>query len=148
LSDEEFSQVWNWLVSRQLSRLQANWSVVSEPWFQLLDQDLNARLGDWELSQLSQIAQRLDVDQDGQIDQQEMPLAITLRVIRADNRLSVPQSLLTNVALEGSPVSDWFSAMDTNGDAAISPSEFLGSPGQFRDMDRDENGFISRSEMP
>lgn len=148
LSDEEFSQVWNWLVSRQLSRLQANWSVASESWFQLLDQDLNARLGDWELSQLSQIAQRLDVDQDGQVDQQEMPLTITLRVIRADNRLSVPQSLLTNLALEGSPVSDWFSAMDTNGDAAISPGEFLGSPSQFRDMDRDGNGFISRSEMP
>jgi hypothetical protein len=36
--------------------------------------------------------------------------------------------------------------MDANGDGYVSPREFLGTPEQFRKLDRDGDGLISPEE--
>jgi len=148
LSDQEFATVWNWLICRQRARLQAKWTASADPWFQLLDQDLNTTIGEWEISQIGQIAQQLDADKDGQVSTTEMPLVVSLAVRQGDERFTLPSELMNDSPYEPSMDGDWFSAMDTNGDATLSRSEFLGNRSQFRELDRDDNGFISRTELP
>jgi hypothetical protein len=53
------------------------------------------------------------------------------QVIRAANRLSGPL---------------WFRKMDRNADGDVSPQEFLGTPEQFRLIDKDGDGLIDLKE--
>ncbi len=86
LSEQEFTQVWQWLGSRQSGRLQAQWTLASQPWFQLLDLDMNRRVSHWEVSQAGSLFEALDQNSDGQISNDEMPLVVQLQLRRTDDR--------------------------------------------------------------
>ena len=44
-------------------------------------------------------------------------------------------------------VPSWARSMDTNGDNEISSVEFIGTPEQFRELDKDDDGYIEFSEL-
>lgn len=147
LSDEEFERVWHWLSARQGSRLISRWMTARRPWFQLLDVDSDNRLSAYEIQQSQDLLRSLDVDSDGTIAPNELPLIARMEIKRTDqrldNRFPIPQQ---NPDAPEMP-QDWFSAMDTNADGFISEEEFLGDSSDFSDLDADSDGFIGRSEV-
>lgn len=158
LGSDELELVIGWLRCRQLYRLQANWTISALPWFQLLDLDMNLRISEWEISHisdcLSEICKHHEQDENRQSNQQSshgtdaLPLFATIRIRRGDERLAIPSGLLADSGNPNNASADWFSAMDTNGDGAISRAEFLGSRNRFQEIDQDKNGFVSRAETP
>ena len=147
LSDEEFSRVWKWLSARQGARLLNRWMTAQRPWFQLLDQDADNRLSAYEIQQAGATFQELDLDSDGIIAPNELPLVARFEVKRTDqrleNRFPIPQQNQNETEMP----QDWFSAMDTNADGFISTEEFLGDSNDFSQLDADSDGFIGRSEV-
>lgn len=148
LSDEEFSRGMRWLAVRQEGRLLATWRVAGPAWFELSDANGDGRVTAPELRDLRARLAIYDRDGDGSITPFELPLLAALEVRRSDSRLSglVPAGEgrpSTDVADPG----DWFAAMDSNGDGAVSYAEFLGTREQFEKFDTDKDGFMLRREV-
>jgi hypothetical protein len=87
--------------------------------------------------------QGLDLDRNGSIDRDEVPVtaAVTLRRGYGPR----PKPLPTPVPPAARP-GDWFANMDRNGDGDISRREFLGTEAQFEAADTDRDGLLSREE--
>ncbi len=144
LSDGEFARVWRWLSTRQGCRVSADWFLSDAPWFQLADSDGDQRISQREREQLSATMAHWDRDGDDVIPPNEMPLVVTLRLRRSDNRLSPPDGLTQ--PNQPTVDDDWFSAMDTNRDGSVGRSEFLGDSQAFDDLDANSDGWINRME--
>jgi Ca2+-binding EF-hand superfamily protein len=146
LSEQELDRVWQWLASRQGSRLLAQWMLSSQPWIQLADTNADLRLSQLELQAFVADVQQLDRNGDDLLTPNEVPLVATLELKRSDSRFefAFPGSgTMAQPTMDG----DWFSAMDTNRDGAISRAEFLGETTDFVDWDQDQDGFLSRGEV-
>ncbi len=121
------------------------------PLFRLLDHDNNRQLTLREWRDLQNFLTGLDVNEDGQVDSAEIPIAIRLAVTHG------PQShvhLANAIAAQRdhgeaskAEAPDWFVGMDRNRDGDLSRREFQGSPRQFAKYDRDGDGLISRLEV-
>ncbi len=146
LSDQEFDRVWSWLTGRQNARLLAQWTIEDRPWFNLLDQDLNRRLGEMEISQAPSELALLDQNGDARLSSEELPMVASLQLRQNDQPLANLAAGVNSTSVTGQSGQDWFSAMDTNSDGAISRNEYLGSRQQFADHDLDRDGFVSRKE--
>jgi hypothetical protein len=146
LSDEEFSNAWRWLNSRQGTRLLGRWSVVPFRWLQLADQNGDGRIIGMEADQVGTELRTLDADGNGQVSPDELQLMTTLELIRDDTRMdryNKPTMSTTREAVD----LDWFDAMDTNRDGFVSSSEFLGDSRHFDGLDLNKDGYASRSEV-
>jgi Ca2+-binding EF-hand superfamily protein len=148
LSDEEFSQALRWLAVRQEGRLLATWRTVGPAWFELSDANADGRAVATELRELQLQLVNLDRDGDHLLTPFELPLLAALEIRRSDSRLSqlVPSGE-GRAAADAADPGDWFAAMDSNGDGAVSYSEFLGTREQFDKFDADQDGFVLRREV-
>lgn len=146
LSETEFARAWRWMISREQGHLTGIWSLVSQPWVQLADTNADQGLSLLELQRFSADLPRMDRDGDQRLTPHELPLVAKLLLRRSDTRF--PEEVLRAESSGlGTWDDDWFSAMDTNQDGVIAPSEFLGDPTQFSATDQDRNGFLSRGEV-
>ncbi len=121
------------------------------PLFRLLDHDNNRQLTLRERREVEGILTDLDLNHDGQITPDEIPVAIRLAVTHGPK---VHEHLASAVAAQqrdagdqqDAEVSAWFAGMDRNHDGDLSKREFQGSPAQFAKFDRDGDNLISRVE--
>ncbi len=146
LSDQEFERVWRWISSRQSARLVGRWTLTGQPWFQLADDNADARLSELELQGFSHRLAEYDRNGDTQLTPNELPLVAALAIVRSDSRLD---NFLAGAGAMSAPAvdSDWFSAMDTNRDGSVNSAEFLGEADDFFRFDINQDGFLSRGEV-
>jgi len=118
-----------------------------DPLFAALDADGDGMLGARELHQSTELLRSLDRNDDGRVESHEVPDAMVVGFVRGsplrDNQLFV---IASSPAETERPSPTWFTAMDTNRDGEISHREFLGTPDQFQQLDRDTDGFVDPRE--
>ncbi len=121
------------------------------PLFRQLDRDGNRRLTLREQRRLKDCLAECDLNGDGQLDSHEIPTAIRLTVTHgahAAEHLRSPTRASYALGSMGDRKTAlaWFTQMDRNRDGDLSLSEFLGTPEQFQQFDRDSDGLISNEE--
>jgi len=116
--------------------------------FAALDANRDERLDTREALAAADRLQALDGNADGAVTADELPELMVIGLARgslenADSTFAPPP-----VTVRG-PAGDaprWFTAMDANGDGAISRREFIGSPEKFNELDKDGNGLLELGE--
>jgi len=132
-------------------RAQIHARVSDEPdaLFAVLDADHDGRLDSRELEAAAGRLAELDQARDGQITPNELPEVILVALARgslenADATFAAPAAAPLR-ATEGERPR-WFTAMDANGDGAISRREFIGTAEQFQMLDANANGLLEPAE--
>jgi Ca2+-binding EF-hand superfamily protein len=117
-------------------------------------QPANANRALWAGFNSAELLGQLDADQDGTITRDEWERFFADHDTNADNRLSADElkSIQRRVADEDSMGPDYgrfaaFERLDTNKNDAIDPSEWPGKEQDFRLLDADHNGSLSREEF-
>ncbi|HBE71512.1 MAG TPA: hypothetical protein DDW52_25480, partial [Planctomycetaceae bacterium] len=147
LDANEQQRLWQWLRARQSSRMVGRWKLAAMPWFQLIDQNADRRLGMEEIREFSANFQTLFPGDEAVLGNSG-PLLVSLEIQRRDPRLeTIPQPTAMTDAPPELVAADWFEAMDSNADEAIELDEFIGDAADFAELDRDEDGFIRRNEV-
>lgn len=121
---------------------------VEDALFSALDSDDDARLDERELAEVGRRLNALDADLDGQVSVDEIPLKLSVRIIRGLPQMGQAQYARPPAA-PNAPAADmprWFVRMDANGDGAISRREFLGTSEQFEELDLDDDDFVESDE--
>jgi len=120
------------------------------PLFRLLDRDNNRRLSLREQRQLEACLTACDLNGDGQIVSTEIPTAIRLTVthgVHVHERLRLPTGASHEIGGEDKETAPaWFSQMDRNRDGDLSRVEFLGTTEQFKLLDHNGDGLVSKGE--
>ncbi|MFO1064098.1 MAG: hypothetical protein U0892_09565 [Pirellulales bacterium] len=130
--------------------ISALWSSADDPWFTVLDLNYDGLLSATELAEAKSRLTELDRNGDGILGLDEQPLVLEVELERKDDRLAGLTGPMAPEASEGSsnPTGpDWFTAMDLNGDKAISSVEFLGNHARFEELDRNKDGIIELGEV-
>ena len=125
---------WRWLVTARHRHLQIGWSASESPWFELMDLNGDQKVALAELDQFASQALKWDVDKDGAIQTEEMPISVLMEFKRGEVRGL--RSRLGGVANEkrGANVGSaptWFTGMDYNSDGEVNLTEFLGDQADF-----------------
>jgi Ca2+-binding EF-hand superfamily protein len=117
--------------------------------FAALDADHDERLDSREVEGASQRLGLLDRNGDGLITPDELPEVMVIGLARGSlenaNALFTPPPVIVRSPDAKAP--RWFTAMDANGDGAISRREFLGPPEKFAELDKDGNGLLELGEV-
>jgi hypothetical protein len=123
--------------------------------FDLLDQDRDARLSIRELRQAPALL-ALDRSNSGRLTREHIPHSYRLSVRNGPASQGINPAMVfeqiygperaSPAQVRGSSGPLWFQKMDRNRDGDVSPREFLGSDGQFRQLDADGDGLISAAE--
>jgi Ca2+-binding EF-hand superfamily protein len=121
---------------------------VEDALFSALDGDNDARLDERELAEVGRRLNALDADLDGQVSVDEIPLKLSIRIIRGLPQMGQAQYARPPAApnVPAAEVPRWFVRMDANGDGAISRREFLGTSEQFEELDLDDDDFVESDE--
>ncbi len=128
--------------------------------FPHIDADGDGRLSALEIASSAERLQALDTNGDGRLGPEEVPAQYRLGIARGNyvamlfndfQRAAQQQAAAQQAARQPNAGAaerplDWFTAMDSNRDGAISRREFLGRLEQFERLDADGNGFLERSE--
>ena len=116
--------------------------------FEALDRNADGRLGEREIATAPASTAQLDTNSDGQLANDELPTAMIVAFMRSErpNEQSfyVPEAPATPRSSDDVPA--WFANADFNGDGDISRREFLGSLEQFKQLDVNQDSFISVDE--
>jgi len=117
--------------------------------FAALDTDHDERLDGRELEGAGLRLAALDKNRDGQVTSDELPEVLLIGLARGSlenaDATFAPPPVIARAPDGQAP--RWFTAMDANQDGAISRREFLGSPEQFAQLDKDGNGLLEVSEL-
>lgn len=115
-----------------------------------MDVNGDRKLAVTELDHFAAQAQNLDVDKDGVIQAEEMPISVLLEIKRGDARGLRSRLGGTTVEKRGANVGSaptWFTGMDYNSDGELSLIEFFGDQSDFDKFDLDRNGIIEAREV-
>ena len=116
--------------------------------FAALDADRDDRLDSREIESVGQRLLSLDKNGDGVVTADELPELMVIGLARgslenADATFAPPPAIVRGPAGDAPK---WFTAMDANGDGAISQREFLGPAEKFAELDKDGNGLLELAE--
>lgn len=132
----------------QRAQIHARAELRGDPLFGFLDRNSDDQLDPRELQAAAARLAELDSDGDGQVLVSDLPEALTFCLARGSienqDELFRPPSVTARVENGAAP--RWFTAMDQNGDGALSPREFLGEADDFEKLDRNRDGLIDLSE--
>ncbi len=124
-------------------------SETSRGLFELLDTNRDGRLSVRELRAASEKLKAFDLNGDGILSEDEIPVQVQIAIGSGSNPAQVVRNPF-QMGMQTRPASTlgplWFRKMDRNGDGDVSRREFLGSPEQFQKLDLDGDGFISLEE--
>lgn len=116
--------------------------------FAALDGDHDQRLDAREMEAIDQRLLALDANGDGEITANEVPVSLIVGLARGNlqnlDGLFQPPPTIARPPAEGTP--RWFTAMDGNGDGAISRREFLGPAEKFAAIDTNGDSLIDAVE--
>jgi hypothetical protein len=119
--------------------------------FEELDRNADGRLGEREIATCAERLLAQDVNQDGQLENDELPNYLIVAFLRSEppgeRSFYVPASAsVAGATPQDARAPSWFVRADFNGDGDVSRREFLGSIEQFSRLDTNLDGFITAAE--
>ncbi|MGN6544349.1 MAG: hypothetical protein ACTHK7_04825 [Aureliella sp.] len=144
------SRAWRWTAAPRHFHVTATWTAVEHPWFELVDANGDRRLTGLELSDFHASAGRWDRNFNGRLEEEELPLVISMRIAREDNRFAgfLPGGTNVKKGVTNAPQGpSWFTGMDYNSDGELTHAEFLGEDTAFEALDANRDGIIDVREV-
>lgn len=116
---------------------------------EVIDENRDSRLSVRELRNAAKALAVYDLNNDGFLAEEEIPVQVQMGLTSGSNPYVVPRQpvqpgQVTRPVANAGPT--WFKKMDRNGDGDLSRKEFLGDPELFKKLDLDGDGYISREE--
>jgi len=159
--DEQLSrdELYAWIETTTLatqSRIEVGIRQDGKTLFSLLDRNSDRRLAQRELQEGQAVLDKYDVNDDNELAETELGTSYILQIslgktdwdrqgpAMMNNEMASTDAILPGIESLTGP--QWFRRMDRNQDGDLSRREFLGTEGQFHQLDADSDGLIDADE--